>query len=84
MTFRKCIFVLCLLSLSLTITSSAQENAELTRVVVTYPNSAILPGATISLIKPAVGEVRRTVTDSAGIYTFTISASKSDVRRSIF
>ena len=70
MTVRKCILSLCLLLLALTVRSKAQENAAVTGVV-TDPNGAVVPGAAISLTKPEVGEVRRTVTDSAGIYTFS-------------
>ena len=51
-------------------TAVAQENAELTGVV-TDPNGAIIPNASVSLTLQASGESRHSVTDNAGIYTFS-------------
>jgi len=38
--------------------------------VVTDPNGAVVPNASVTLVLPANGETRRTPTDNAGIYTF--------------
>lgn len=62
-----------LLGLSLLIagvmgTARAQENAQITGVI-TDPSGAVLPKAAVSLANAATGEVRSTVSDSAGIYT---------------
>ena len=70
MTPRKCMFLLCLLFLSITAVLNAQENAELTGVV-SDPNGAVVAGASITLTKPATGETKKTVSDNAGIYTFS-------------
>ena len=51
-------------------TAVAQENAELTGVV-TDPNGAIIPNASVSLTLQASGEARHNATDTAGIYTFS-------------
>lgn len=58
-----------LMLIFLSATAMAQENGELTGVV-TDPNGAIIPNASVSLTLLASGETRHTATDNAGIYTF--------------
>ena len=59
-----------LMLIFLVATAVAQENAELTGVV-TDPNGAIIPNASVSLTLQASGEARHNATDTAGIYTFS-------------
>lgn len=68
MTNWKYGFSSCLILLLLAGTAQAQENAEITGVI-SDPGGAVIPNASVSLTKPASGEIRRTVADTAGIYT---------------
>lgn len=63
----------CALSLYLVLflfagTTSAQENAQITGVV-SDPTGAVVPKASVSVTNPATSETRRTVSDSAGVYS---------------
>ena len=69
MRLGKYFVVAFLMVIFLAATAVAQENAELTGVV-TVPNGAIIPNASVSLTLQASGEARHSVTDHAGIYTF--------------
>jgi len=70
MTIRKCVVGIGLMCLLLAAVARSQENAQLTGII-TDPNAAVIPGASVSLIFPATGEVRHTAADNAGIYTFS-------------
>ena len=59
MAIRRFILGTCLLFSILSACARAQENAELTGVV-TDPNGAVVPNASVTLVLPANGETRRT------------------------
>lgn len=68
MKSRRYLFLLLPALLISMLSVNAQENAQITGVI-SDPSGAVLPHASVSLTNAATGEVRRTFSDSAGVYT---------------
>jgi Carboxypeptidase regulatory-like domain len=70
MKARSCLLGVCLMFALAVAVASAQENSQVTGIV-TDPTGAVVPNSSISLDDSATGKSRNTVSDSAGIYTFS-------------
>src|SRR5580693_2210858 len=71
MMHRSRFALIVMFSVALLLVSSAwaQENAVITGTV-SDPTGAVVPNAEITLTNPATGQVRKTTTNTSGVYVF--------------